>query len=138
VHNLLYYIIEIIEPSFQILISKFKDEGIEDVNKVIELHEAFLSDLVKDCMLADNELLGPVTKLLLLCMDFSVLIETIMPDDVFRLRIGEINEEFNNQLMILLDAITARSQSFGSTSKLQSIFYRLDFNNFYTKSDLAS
>lgn len=138
VHNLLYYIIEIIEPSFQILISKFRDGGIENVNEVIELHRAFLSGLVHDSMLTDNELLGHVTKLLLLCMDFSVVIETIMPEDVFRLRIGEIDEKFNNQLMILLNAITIRSQDFNASSKLQNIFYRLDFNNFYTKGDLAS
>lgn len=138
VHNLLYYIIEIIEPSFQILISKFKDGGIENVNEVIELHRAFLSGLVHDSMLTDNELLGHVTKLLLLCMDFSVVIETIMPDDIFQIRISEINEKFNNQLMILLNALTVRSQDFTASSKLQNIFYRLDFNNFYTKSDLAS
>lgn len=243
VHNLLYYIIEIIEPSFQILISKFKDGGIENVNEVIELHRAFLSGLVHDSMLTDNELLGHVTKLLLLCMDFSVVIEarfasqeiayqqrqqenqslssrsksinnltctkiykhdnetdaksnkrpnvvvrammsdTSMssgqgesyvasqvrklsltsnhnqqqnsrmqksesignfktkstdPDDVFQSRIGEINEKFNSQLMILLNALTVRSQDFTASSKLQNIFYRLDFNNFYTKSDLAS
>ena len=138
VHNLLYYIIEIIEPSFQILISKFKDGGIENVNEVIELHRAFLSGLVHDSMLTDNELLGHVTKLLLLCMDFSVVIETVMPDDVFRIRIGEINEKFNNQLMILLNALTVRGQDFTASSKLQNIFYRLDFNNFYTESDLAA
>lgn len=241
VHNLLYYIIEIIEPSFQILISKFKDGGIENVNEVIELHRAFLSGLVHDSMLTDNELLGHVTKLLLLCMDFSVVIEarfaaqelaaqqqqlenqslisrsksinnltttkslnkendtdaksnkrpnvvvramtdssssaqgesyvasqirklsltsqhnqqqnsrmqksesignfkakSTNPDDVFQIRIGEINEKFNSQLMILLNALTIRSQDFTASSKLQNIFYRLDFNNFYTKSDLAA
>lgn len=138
VHNLLYYIIEIIEPSFQILISKFKDGGIENVNEVIDLHRAFLSGLVHDSMLTDNELLGHVTKLLLLCMDFSVVIETVMPEEIFQLRIDEINGKFNDQLLILLDAITTRSQDFTASSKLQNIFYRLDFNNFYTKSDLAS
>lgn len=241
VHNLLYYIIEIIEPSFQILISKFKNGGIENVNEVIELHRAFLSGLVHDSMLTDNELLGHVTKLLLLCMDFSVVIEarftaqelaqqqqlenqgltsrsksinnltctkssskdnemdaksnkrpnvvvrammndssssaqgesyvasqirklslnsqhnqqqnnrmqksesignfkskSTNPDDVFHIRIGEINEKFNTQLMVLLNALTVRSHDFTASSKLQNIFYRLDFNNFYTKSDLAS
>lgn len=243
VHNLLYYIIEIIEPSFQILISKFKDGGIENVNEVIELHRAFLSGLVHDSMLTDNELLGHVTKLLLLCMDFSVVVEAEFalqelthqhqqqenqslssrsksinnltctklykhdnetdakpnkrpnvvvrammtdsssaaaqgesyvasqvrklslssqnnqqqnnrmqksesignfktkstdPHDVFQSRIDEINGKFNTQLMILLNALTVRSQDFTASSKLQNIFYRLDFNNFYTKSDLAS
>lgn len=238
VHNLLYYIIEIIEPSFQILISKFKDSGIENVNEVIELHKAFLSGLVHDSMLTDNELLGYVTKLLLLCLDFSVVIEakfaqqeqqrledqalnsrsrsinnltciktptidetdakykrpTVVvramttenssspqgesyvasqirklslttqhnqqqqnstrmpksesignlkskstnPDDVFQARIADINEKFNKQLMILLDALTKRSQDFSASSKLQDILYRLDFNFFYKKSDLAS
>jgi len=239
VHNLLFYIIEIIEPSFQILISKFKDGGIENVNEVVELHRAFLSGLVHDSMLTDNELLGHVTKLLLLCLDFSVVIEarfasqelaqqesesqnlttrsrsinnltctkltsknsetdaksnnrpnvvvrTMMtgspssaqgesyvasqirklsltsqnpqqnnriqksesignfkpkptnPDDVFQTRVSEINEKFNTQLMILLNALTVRSQDFTASSKLQNIFYRLDFNNFYTKSDMAS
>lgn len=241
VHNLLFYIIEIIEPSFQILISKFKDGGIENVNEVIELHRAFLSGLVHDSMLTDNELLGHVTKLLLLCLDFSTVIEarfaaqelaaqqqqqenqsltsrsksinnltttkssnkendidaksnkrpnvvvramtdssssaqgesyvasqirklsltsqhnqqqnsrmqksesignfkakSTNPDDVFQIRIGEINEKFNSQLMILLNALTVRSQDFTASSKLQNIFYRLDFNNFYTKSDLAA
>lgn len=238
VHNLLFYIIEIIEPSFQILISKFKDSGIENVNEVIELHKAFLSGLVHDSMLTDNELLGHVTKLLLLCLDFSVVIEakfaqqeqqkledqalnsrsrsinnltciktppttndetdakhkrpsvvvrpmtssssspqgesyvasqirklsltsqhnqqqqnyrmpksesignlkskSINPDDVFQARISDINEKFNKQLTVLLDALTKRNQDFTASSKLQNIFYRLDFNNFYTKSELAS
>lgn len=132
-HNLLNYIIEIIEPSFQILIGKFKDGGVENVNEVIELHRAFLSGLVHDSMLTDNELLGHVTKLLLLCMDFSVVMETTMPEDRFQLRIYEITCRFNSQLMILLNAITERSQDFTASSKLQNIFYRLDFNNFYTK-----
>ena len=138
VHNLLYYIIEIIEPSFQILISKFREGGIENVNEVIELHRAFLSGLVHDSMLTDNELLGHVTRLLLLCMDFSVVIETSMPHDIFCLRIAEVDEKFNHQLMVLLDALAVRGQDFTASSKLQNIFYRLDFNNFYTKNDPAS
>ena len=138
VHNLLYYIIEIIESSFQILISKFKDGGIENVNEVIELHRAFLSGLVHDSMLTDNELLSHVTKLLLLCMDFSVVIETAMPYDIFCVRIEQIDGKFNSQSKILLNALTARGHDFTASSKLQNIFYRLDFNNFYTQSDPAS
>lgn len=138
VHNLLYYIIEIIEPSFQILISKFRETDIESVNDVIELHRAFLSGLVHDSMLTDNELLGHVTKLLLMCMDFSVVVEHTNQDDILQQRISEINDKFNNQMMQLLNALTLRNQDSTASSKLQNIFYRLDFNNFYTNSDLAS
>lgn len=240
VHNLLFYTIEIIEPSFQILISKFRDGGLENVGEVIELHRAFLSGLVHDSMLTDNELLGHVTKLLLLCMDFSVVIEARYatqeltqqeelqntnytrsrsinsltctkssnrtgdetdaksnprpnivvrpmtsdgsssqgesyvasqvrklslssqhshqqnskmqksesignikpklsnPEEVFQARISEINEKFNKQLKTLLEALTVRSQDFTASTKLQNLFYRLDFNNFYTKRDLAA
>lgn len=149
VHNLLFYIIEIIEPSFQILISKFKDGGIENVNEVIELHKAFLSGLVFDSMLTDNELLGHVTKLLLLCMDFSVVIEARFAsqvsdnrsnESVFQQRISEIDEKFDYQITTLLHAIAVRSQdqTASSSSKWQNIVYRLDFNNFYTESELAS
>lgn len=139
VHNLLFYITEIIEPSFQILISKFRDGGIENVNEVIELHRAFLSGLVHESMLTDNELLGHVTKLLLLCMDFSVVIEASLASDspsngdVFHARISEIDKKFETQIVMLLQALAIRGQDFTASSKLQNIFYRLDFNKFYSK-----
>lgn len=138
VHNLLFYTIEIIEPSFQILISKFKDGGIENVNELIELHRAFLSGLAHESMLTDTELLRHVTKLLLLCMDFSVVIEASLGSDlpngdVFKARIRDIDGKFESQITQLLQALKVRNQDFTASSKWQNIIYRLNFNKFYAE-----
>lgn len=110
VHNLLFYMTQIIEPGFQTLISKIREGSIDCVNDVIKLHRAFLSQLVHESMLTDNELLGHVTKLLLLCMDFSVVIDASMGPkstnrDIFQARIKDINQKFNTNLRSLLHTL---------------------------------
>lgn len=115
VHNLLFYITQIIEPSFQILITKFKEGKIDCVAEVVKLHKAFLTTLVDESMLTDNELLCHVTKLLLLCMDYSAVIDASIATkasghrEVFQVRITDIDQKFVAHLKLFVQALKTKN-----------------------------
>jgi gamma-tubulin complex component 2 len=143
VQNLEYYMmVEVIEPSWVTFLASINK--VNNVDDVLTCHSDFLAICLKDCMLTDPTLLRTVNKLLAVCVQFCHFIqETPVPSpepqvsmtadsDSFEQSIAKFNLQFSAVVVGLLRKISEPNRE-ESSGKLLNVFYRLNFNTFYTE-----
>jgi hypothetical protein len=78
--NFVYYMtLEVIGPRGHELESLL--DGAEDLDEVMELHEKFLDTCLKECLLANQELLKILTKLMTTCLLFADQMQRFSVDE---------------------------------------------------------
>lgn len=83
VQNFVYYItLEVITPRSAELYAELDSVG--DMDMVLELHERFLDSCLKECLLAQQELLKPLTKLMTTALLFADHMLRFMQDALLR------------------------------------------------------
>lgn len=74
VQNIGYYMmIEVVEPNWHAFLENMK--SVENVDDVLAVHQDFLDNCLKNCMLTDSILLKSTTKLFKVCAKFCDFIQ---------------------------------------------------------------
>jgi hypothetical protein len=70
IQNFVYYItFEVIHPRHYELMSEIQHA--KDLNEIMEIHEKFLDNCLKECLLANQELLKILTKIMTTCLLYA-------------------------------------------------------------------
>ncbi|XP_029174888.1 gamma-tubulin complex component 2-like isoform X2 [Nylanderia fulva] len=130
-----YMMVEVVEPNWLKFINKMNK--VSNVDDVLSVHQDLQDSYLKECMLTDPDLLGCITGICAICVEFCNFMQI---DNVstakdgtgsFEETIASLDERFTKVLTCLLDRICDLGCD-NNNEKLLNVLCRLDFNMFYT------
>ncbi|KAI5738894.1 hypothetical protein M8J77_012394 [Diaphorina citri] len=129
-------------------------QNIKNIDDVMEKHWTYLSQCMKECMLTSPVLMRTVKQIITCCVQFCDYIQSeqsssslhtsslledsnetgsqLSRDEQYELRITKFSEEFSQNLLCLLEAITQMGQD-DKGDRLYNILYRENFSGFHSK-----
>ncbi|XP_020706235.1 gamma-tubulin complex component 2 isoform X3 [Athalia rosae] len=131
-----YMMVEVIEPNWLTFLNKMSK--VSNVDDVLSVHQDLLDNCLKECMLTDPGLLGCITSLCAVCIEFCHFMQneaesvTEGKEGSFKERIARLDTGFMETLVRLLDRIRDLGREIDN-EKLLNVLCRLDFNMFYTE-----
>eukprot|EP00039_Didymoeca_costata_P009973 m.133126 g.133126 ORF g.133126 m.133126 type:complete len:838 (+) comp14664_c0_seq1:156-2669(+) len=136
-----YMMFEVIEPNWHIMAAKLRNAS--TIDDVLNTHNNFLDNCLKECMLTNPSSLKTISKLLTVCTVFAESMKRI--DTVSSTPRGSQNidadhstpvktfdEKFSGYMDDLLQSLAGFSSS-ASEEQMGNMASRLDFNNYYSK-----
>ncbi|XP_055388883.1 gamma-tubulin complex component 2 homolog isoform X2 [Condylostylus longicornis] len=134
VQNIEYYMmIEVIEPNWHVFIEKMNN--VENVDEVLNVHQDFLDQCIRNCMLTYPHVLRSIIKLCKICLNFCEFIQTessLAPSDTFSERVKRFDLEFTGLLIGLLKQINEVATE-NSADRCINLVHRINFNSFYNE-----
>lgn len=130
-----YMMIEVIEPNWHIFFQNMKQ--VKNIDDVLNYHQDFLDQCLKNCMLTEPDLLKPIINLCNICIkfcDFLANATTMAPTETFSERVEQFRYDFTNQLMTLLRKIT-NVATLSTSERFINLIYRINFNSYYSESN---
>ena len=130
-----YMMVEVVEPNWLKFINKMNK--VSNVDDVLSVHQDLQDSYLKECMLTDPDLLGCITGICAVCVEFCnfMQIENVSTakdgTGSFEETIASLDERFTKVLTCLLDRICDLGCD-NNNEKLLNVLCRLDFNMFYT------
>ncbi|XP_055619757.1 gamma-tubulin complex component 2 homolog isoform X2 [Toxorhynchites rutilus septentrionalis] len=128
-----YMMIEVIEPNWHIFYQNIKQ--IKNVDDVLNYHQEFLDQCMKNCMLTEPDLLKSIISLCNICIQFCGFLEevasTMEPTETFSERVEKFHSDFTNQLLSLLRKITDVATQ-NPSDKFINLIHRINFNSYYS------
>ncbi|XP_011257254.1 gamma-tubulin complex component 2 isoform X2 [Camponotus floridanus] len=130
-----YMMVEVVEPNWLKFINKMNK--VSNVDDVLNVHQDLQDSYLKECMLTDPDLLGCITGICAICVEFCnfMQIENVSTakdgTGSFEETIASLDERFTKVLTCLLDRICDLGCE-NNNEKLHNVLCRLDFNMFYT------
>ncbi|ETN66868.1 gamma-tubulin complex component 2 (gcp-2) [Anopheles darlingi] len=128
-----YMMIEVIEPNWHIFYHNMKQ--VKNIDDVLNYHQDFLDQCLKNCMLTTPELLKPIINLCNICIkfcDFLAEATTMEPTETFSGRVEQFRADFTNQLMTLLRKINDAATS-STSERFINLIHRINFNSYYSE-----
>uniref|UniRef100_A0A182NJT5 Gamma-tubulin complex component 2 n=1 Tax=Anopheles dirus TaxID=7168 RepID=A0A182NJT5_9DIPT len=101
-----YMMIEVIEPNWHIFYQNMKQ--VKNIDDVLNYHQDFLDQCLKNCMLTVPDLLKPIIDLCNICIkfcDFLAQATTMAPTETFSEQVEQFRHDFTDQLQTLLRKI---------------------------------
>ncbi|XP_015599336.1 gamma-tubulin complex component 2 isoform X2 [Cephus cinctus] len=133
VQHLEYYMmVEVIEPNWLTFINKMSK--VSNVDDVLSVHQDLQDSCLKECMLTEPDLLGCITDLCSVCVEFCDFMQDhqkASEEVSFEETITSLDSRFTETLIKLLDRICHLGCD-NANEKLLNVLSRLDFNLFYT------
>ncbi|KAL0101794.1 hypothetical protein PUN28_019142 [Cardiocondyla obscurior] len=130
-----YMMVEVVEPNWLKFINKMSK--VSNVDDVLSVHQDLQDSYLKECMLTDPDLLGCITGICAICIEFCNFMQnennstTKEGTGSFEETIVSLDEKFTKVLTRLLDRICDLGCD-NNYEKLLNVLCRLDFNMFYT------
>ncbi|XP_028047082.1 gamma-tubulin complex component 2 isoform X2 [Monomorium pharaonis] len=130
-----YMMVEVVEPNWLKFINKMNK--VSNVDDVLSVHQDLQDSYLKECMLTDPDLLGCITGICAICVEFCNFMQiensstTKDGTESFEEIIVSLDERFTKVLTRLLDRICDLGCD-NNNEKLLNVLCRLDFNMFYT------
>jgi len=143
-----YMMFEVIERNWHIMAGKLKDAS--TIDDVLNSHNNFLDNCLKQCMLTNPDVLKTISKLLSVCSIFSNSMERIATDsasnrsagtttprravgsDKLASTVRSFDNKFSDLMDRLLDSLTAFSTT-ANEAHMSNMIARLDFNGYYAE-----
>uniref|UniRef100_A0A182TIE7 Gamma-tubulin complex component 2 n=1 Tax=Anopheles melas TaxID=34690 RepID=A0A182TIE7_9DIPT len=119
-----YMMIEVIEPNWHIFYQNMKQ--VKNIDDVLNYHQDFLDQCLKNCMLTEPDLLKPIINLCNICIkfcDFLATATTMAPTETFSERVEQFRHDFTDQLMTLLRKI-ADVATLSTSERFINLIYR--------------
>ncbi|XP_061505474.1 gamma-tubulin complex component 2 homolog isoform X3 [Anopheles gambiae] len=130
-----YMMIEVIEPNWHIFYQNMKQ--VKNIDDVLNYHQDFLDQCLKNCMLTEPDLLKPIINLCNICIkfcDFLATATTMAPTETFSERVEQFRHDFTDQLMTLLRKI-ADVATLSTSERFINLIYRINFNSYYSETN---
>ncbi|KFB50780.1 AGAP005575-PA-like protein [Anopheles sinensis] len=130
-----YMMIEVIEPNWHIFYQNMKQ--VKNIDDVLNYHQDFLDQCLKNCMLTVPDLLKPIINLCNICIkfcDFLANATFMEPTETFSERVEQFRQDFTNQLMTLLRKITDVA-TLSTSERFINLIYRINFNSYYSEAN---
>ncbi|XP_050073791.1 gamma-tubulin complex component 2 homolog isoform X2 [Anopheles maculipalpis] len=130
-----YMMIEVIEPNWHIFYQNMKQ--VKNIDDVLNYHQDFLDQCLKNCMLTVPDLLKPIINLCNICIkfcDFLSAATTMAPTETFSERVEQFRHDFTDQLMTLLRKI-ADVATLSTSERFINLIYRINFNSYYSETN---
>uniref|UniRef100_A0A8D8BTZ4 Gamma-tubulin complex component n=1 Tax=Culex pipiens TaxID=7175 RepID=A0A8D8BTZ4_CULPI len=127
-----YMMIEVIEPNWHIFYQNIKQ--IKNIDDVLNYHQDFLDQCIKNCMLTDPDLLKNIINLCNICIQFCAFLAdatTMEPTETFSERVEHFRADFTNLLLSLLRKITDIATQ-NPSEKFINLIHRINFNSYYS------
>uniref|UniRef100_A0A1Q3G1T4 Gamma-tubulin complex component n=1 Tax=Culex tarsalis TaxID=7177 RepID=A0A1Q3G1T4_CULTA len=127
-----YMMIEVIEPNWHIFFQNIKQ--IKNIDDVLNYHQDFLDQCIKNCMLTDPDLLKNIINLCNICIQFCAFLAdatTMEPTETFSERVEHFRADFTNLLLSLLRKITDIATQ-NPSEKFINLIHRINFNSYYS------
>lgn len=127
-----YMMIEVIEPNWHIFYQNIKQ--IKNIDDVLNYHQDFLDQCIKNCMLTDPDLLKNIINLCNICIQFCAFLAdatTMEPTETFSERVEHFRADFTNLLLSLLRKITDIATQ-NPSEKFINLIHRVNFNSYYS------
>uniref|UniRef100_A0A182PHG5 Gamma-tubulin complex component n=1 Tax=Anopheles epiroticus TaxID=199890 RepID=A0A182PHG5_9DIPT len=130
-----YMMIEVIEPNWHIFYHNMKQ--VKNIDDVLNYHQDFLDQCLKNCMLTEPDLLKPIINLCNICIkfcDFLAAATTMAPTETFSERVEQFRHDFTDQLMMLLRKI-ADVATLSTSERFINLINRINFNSYYSETN---
>ncbi|XP_065082162.1 gamma-tubulin complex component 2 homolog isoform X2 [Ochlerotatus camptorhynchus] len=127
-----YMMIEVIEPNWHLFYQNIKQ--IKNIDDVLNYHQDFLDQCIKNCMLTDPDLLKAVINLCNICIQFCTFLAdatSMEPTETFSERVEHFRCDFTNQIKSLMHKITDIATQ-NPSEKFINLIHRINFNSYYS------